>query len=285
MKIIHSVEEMLRVAHTCRAGGKHCSFVPTMGALHEGHMSLLTLARERADLTVMSVFVNPAQFGPKEDFSRYPRPFDADCERAQRAGCDIMFAPAADEMYPLHFQTTVAVGDITTRLCGASRPGHFAGVTTVVCKLFNIVRPDSAVFGAKDAQQVIVIKRMVKDLHIPVEIIVGPIVREQDGLAMSSRNVHLTVEERAAAPIIHQGLEKARLLFDAGERRAAVFHDAIGSLYSGSPLILPEYIEIADPETLKPLTQTGSSALVAVACRMRDSQTRLIDNTVLGEPL
>lgn len=274
---------MINIALTLRAGGKRCALVPTMGALHEGHLSLLKIAQGCADVTVMSVFVNPIQFGPKEDFAQYPRPFERDCALAQAAGCDIVFAPSAKEMYPDHFATTVSVGSITSRLCGASRPDHFAGVTTVVLKLFNIVKPHTAVFGAKDAQQVAVIKRMVDDLHCPVEIVTGPIIREEDGLAMSSRNVYLTTSERLAARSLYRGLKKVEFLYTKGEHNTEILRAAITSICNESSLIVPEYIEIVDRITLMPLGTVTTSALVAVACRMQESATRLIDNTILGE--
>jgi len=276
---------MVTLAHTLKAGGKRSALVPTMGALHDGHLSLLTIAREQSDISVMSIFVNPTQFGPQEDFSKYPRPFERDAALAEAAGCDIIFAPTANEMYPDHFATTVSVADITTRLCGASRPTHFAGVTTVVLKFFNIVKPQIAVFGAKDAQQVVVIKRMVEDLHCPVTIVVGPILRENDGLAMSSRNMYLTTAERTAAPLICKGLSAARERYNNGEHSAEALRAAIVKSFSLSPLIVPEYIEIVDHLTLLPVVQCTNSTLIALACRMQESKTRLIDNTTLGEPL
>jgi pantoate--beta-alanine ligase len=213
VKTVTSIGEMINLAYTYRAGGRILALVPTMGALHRGHLSLLAIARDHADISVMSLFVNPTQFAPNEDYGNYPRPFDADCGKAESAGCDVLFAPSATEMYPSLHRTAVIVSGITERLCGASRPTHFSGVTTVVMKFFNIVNPHLAVFGAKDAQQVTVIKRMVADLNSPVRIVVGPIVREEDGLALSSRNIYLTPGERSAAPLIHRGIGKAEELY------------------------------------------------------------------------
>ncbi|MBN1307240.1 MAG: pantoate--beta-alanine ligase [Chitinispirillaceae bacterium] len=282
MKIVTSVVEMIDLARTCRSGGSILALVPTMGALHRGHLSLLSIAGEHADCTVMSVFVNPTQFGPDEDYLKYPRTFDADCRAAESAGCDILFAPPVEEMYPPGHRTSVSVSGITERLCGASRPTHFRGVTTVVLKLFNIVNPHVAIFGAKDAQQATVIKRMVVDLHCPTRVIVGPIVREDDGLALSSRNGYLTPAERAVAPLIHRGLGNAEALFAGGERHADVLRDAVRNECAQSELIDPEYVEIVDQLTLEPLSLITSSALLAIACRMKESATRLIDNTLLG---
>ena len=285
MKIVTGIDDMIKLSRTFRAAGKKVGLVPTMGALHDGHLSLLSIARQKADCTVLSIFVNPTQFAPGEDFQKYPRPFDEDCRKAQEAGCDVIFAPAAGAMYPEHYSTTVAVDEITGKLCGRSRPTHFQGVTTVVLKLFNIVSPNLAVFGAKDAQQVIVIKRMAADLHCPVQIVAGPIVRERDGLALSSRNVYLSPDERTAAPLLGRGLQSAEALFINGERDTRLLAAAIRAVYEQSPLLQPEYIEIVDLKSLEPLQTVTSSALVAVACRMRNSKTRLIDNIVLGGSL
>jgi len=283
MRIIRSVREMAQLAAQIRIGGKSIALVPTMGALHRGHLSLLATAREHADVTIMSIFVNPAQFGPSEDYSKYPRPFEEDCRKAREANCDLLFAPSAEEMYTEHHRTIVSVSGITERLCGAPRRGHFQGVTTVVLKLFNIVNPDVAVFGAKDAQQVVVLRRMGEDLNCPVRIIEAPIVREPDGLALSSRNVYLTAEERSAALYIGSGLRAAAAACLSGERRAEALAAIVRGELARSPLIEPEYVEIVDQTTLEPVTMVSSAALAAVACRMCQSFTRLIDNTVLRE--
>lgn len=285
MIIVSSIREMVNLAYSYRSVGKRIGLVPTMGALHRGHLSLLSIARAQADITVMSVFVNPTQFGPDEDYLQYPRPFDDDCKKAQTAGCDVVFAPPVEEMYPKQHRTAVTVSGITGRLCGRSRPTHFQGVTTVVLKLFNIVNPHCAVFGAKDAQQVAVIRRMVDDLHCPVEIVAGPIIREDDGLALSSRNIYLTPEERSDAAFISRGLREVEELYAAGERSAARLGEALNTVYAQSPLIVPEYSEIVDRSSLEPIDTIITSALLAVACRMRRSNTRLIDNTILGGTL
>jgi len=282
MKIITSPQEMKNISLTYQKGGQTIGFVPTMGALHKGHLSLLDIAKKQSDVCVMSIFVNPVQFGPKEDFKKYPRPFREDCDKAEAAGCDIVFAPSTEAMYPEHYSTYVTVEGITERLCGASRPGHFRGVTTVVLKLFNIVMPQTAVFGQKDAQQVVVIKRMVHDLDISVRIVVGATVREFDGLAMSSRNVYLTAPERCDAPLICKGLQAAEKAYVEGERNADTLIGLIKNVYSGTGMFSPEYIEIADITTLQPLKVLEKTALIAVACRTKESTTRLIDNIIVG---
>lgn len=285
MDVVTSVSEMRRLAQTLRTNGKRIALVPTMGALHRGHLSLVERAKELADTTVISIFVNPTQFGPNEDFTTYPRPFEDDCRRAEAAGGDVVFAPSAGEMYPPRHATTVTVSGITGQLCGRSRPTHFQGVTTVVMKLLNIVQPHCAVFGAKDAQLVRVIRRMVEDLHLPVDIIVGAIVRETDGLAMSSRNVYLTPEERTDAPLINSGLMAVERAYGAGERSSGVLIENLRQVYAQSSLIEPDYCEIVDLQSLEPVHHITDPVLFAVACRMRMSGTRLIDNTVLGGSL
>lgn len=285
MKIIKSPVEMKNLSHTLLRGGKTIGLVPTMGALHAGHLSLLDIIRKQTDYSVMSIFVNPTQFGPQEDFQRYPRPFEDDCALAQKAGCDIIFAPSKEDMYPQHYYTYISVENITTRLCGLSRPNHFRGVTTVVAKLFNIVSPQVAVFGQKDAQQVVVIKRMVRDLDMAVKIEVAPIIRESDGLAMSSRNRYLTAAERVKVPLIYSGLKKAKELYDAGERNARALVESVKSIYVKTDIFSPEYIELVNTITLTPVERLSEPALLAVACRTQESGTRLIDNIVLGGTL
>ncbi len=276
---------MKKWSQSLRKAGRTIGFIPTMGALHEGHLSLVAQARSQADATVMSIFVNPIQFGPAEDFRRYPRPLEADCAKAAGAGCDVVFVPQKSDMYPERYCTFVTVEDLSGRLCGASRPAHFRGVATVVLKLFNIVTPDIACFGQKDAQQVIVLRRMAEDLNVPVTIKVCPTVREADGLAMSSRNAYLTPAERAAAPVIYKGLQAARALYDKGERKAVRLSQIIEEHYRTAPLIKKEYIEIVDTISLHPLAAVASTALVAAACRTEESKTRLIDTIVLGGSL
>jgi len=285
MKIIKSVAEMKNLSSTIHRSGSSIGLVPTMGALHKGHLSLLERINNCCDYSVMSIFVNPAQFGPKEDFSKYPRPFDIDCEKAQAAGCDAVFAPSDDEMYPKNYSTYVNVENITERLCGASRPGHFRGVTTVVMKLFNIVNPQVAVFGQKDAQQVIVLKRMVHDLNMSINIDVAPIVREDDGLAMSSRNMYLTQEEHRDALMIYKGIKAAQDIYIAGERSSNVLNDAVRNEIMKSELIDIEYVEIFDTVQLQKMEYVLSPALIAAACRTKQSKTRLIDNCVIGGTL
>jgi pantoate--beta-alanine ligase len=256
-----------------------------MGALHAGHLSLARLSKTRCDVTVMSIFVNPIQFGPTEDYQQYPRPFSSDCEKAEATGCDVVFAPEQSDMYPSEYATYVNVERITGSLCGASRPGHFRGVSTVVLKFFNIIQPYVAVFGQKDAQQVVVIKRMVSDLNLQIQIVAAPIIREPDGLAMSSRNIYLTSEERPFAADIYRGLSAASTLFNKGERSARRLKESIAQLLSESALFSTEYIEIVSAVTLQPLDAVKGPALIAVAVRTKLSKTRLIDNIVLGGDL
>jgi pantoate--beta-alanine ligase len=276
---------MKSFSHALLREGKTIGLVPTMGALHEGHLSLAAASRDRMSATVMSIFVNPAQFGPGEDYGKYPRMFEADCAKAQAAGCDAVFAPEAPAMYPQRYRTYVTVEELGGRLCGVSRPTHFRGVATVVLKLFNIVTPHVAFFGAKDAQQVIVIKRMAEDLHCAVTIQACPTLREPDGLAMSSRNAYLTPAERKAAPALYRGLRAARDLYDGGERSAEKLIGTIAAHYGAEPLVNKEYIEIVDTVNLQPQHTITSAALIAVACRTANSGTRLIDNIVVGGSL
>lgn len=271
-----------------RSGRKEqtLGFVPTMGYLHEGHLSLIRRAKAENGLAAVSIFVNPTQFGPGEDFEKYPRDTERDYRLAKEAGADVVFCPEAGEIYAPGFSTEVEVkGGLTQKLCGASRPIHFKGVATVVNILFNIVRPDRAYFGQKDAQQAVVIQKMVRDLHIPVEIVVCPIVREKDGLAMSSRNMYLSPEERKQALSLSRGLAKARGLLASGEEgcdRAERLAEVIGREIRKEPLAKPEYIEILDGGTLEEIerVEPGRKALAAVAVRF--GGTRLIDNTVLS---
>jgi pantoate--beta-alanine ligase len=256
-------------------------FVPTMGALHAGHLALASAARTRARFVVVSIFVNPTQFGPKEDLSRYPRDLDGDVAKLASVGVDLVFAPDPAEIYTAGDQTRVRVGDLAAPLCGAFRPGHFEGVATVVAKLLNIVGPCVALFGKKDYQQLAVVKRMVRDLFLPVEIEGHPIVREADGMAMSSRNAYLSPEQRLHALSLVRGLDAAARLFAAGERRPRelerVAREPIEKVASSM-----DYVEVRDAETLAPFVDTvGDRALLAVACRI--GATRLIDNVVLGE--
>ena len=269
----------MRVAsRAARRGGQRVGLVPTMGALHEGHLSLVRAARAGSDVVAGSIFVNPTQFGPNEDLGKYPRSFDRDCEMLDREGVDFVFAPSVEEMYPAGAVTWVTVEGLSEKLDGKSRPGHFRGVTTVVSKLFHIVEPDRAFFGQKDAAQVAVIQRMVRDLNLPVEIVVCPIVREADGLAMSSRNAYLSAEERKRALVLKRSLLRVRELIDAGEQNPSMLVAAGRDEISKESGVRLDYFEIVDPETLEPVPDTSRGALVAVAAYV--GMTRLIDNMV-----
>ena len=279
MKTLTRVAEMQLAAAGARGMGRRIGFVPTMGALHEGHVSLVRAAKQRADLTVVSIFVNPAQFGPGEDYRSYPRDRAADSALLIREGVDILFAPDAEEIYPPDFQTSVLVERLSEPLCGRFRPGHFRGVATVVLKLFNIVSPDGAFFGRKDAQQSIIIQRLVRDLNLPIEVVVCPIVREPDGLAMSSRNAYLSAEERAAAPVLHRSLERARELLLGGERRAGILIGEMRKLVEAEPRARMDYIEAVDAATLSPLALLSGRVLLALAVWI--GAARLIDNMLI----
>ena len=275
MKIISEPDEMQRTARELRRSGAVIGFVPTMGFLHEGHLSLIEIARRRAGVTAVSIFVNPAQFGPNEDLDAYPRDFQRDEKLCRDAGADFLFYPTPANMYLPEHSIWVDEESLSGVLCGASRPGHFRGVCTVVAKLMNIVLPDFMVLGEKDAQQLRVLRRMVRDLNFPVEIISGATVREADGLAMSSRNKYLSPAERAEAVCLSQALNKAKTLFAAGERRADVLKAEIRAVIE-STSGRPDYIEIMDDETLRAVELIEKPALAALAVRF--SGTRLIDN-------
>jgi pantoate--beta-alanine ligase len=285
MKIVSSVSEMKDLSRAFLKAGRKVALVPTMGALHDGHISLVTLAKKHCDAVVMSVFVNPVQFGPREDFAAYPRPFEEDCTKAEAAGCDAVFAPEKSEMYPAGYSTYLTVEGLFGKLCGANRPGHFRGVATVVMKFFNIVSPNVAVFGQKDALQCIIIKRMVTDLDCPVELVFAPTIREADGLAMSSRNTYLTSAERAGAPMLYKGLAAAAALYDAGERSAAHLRSAAFELYERAAWFSTEYVEIVDIVSVQPLVTIDRACLIAAAVRTKETNTRLIDNIILGGSL
>jgi pantoate--beta-alanine ligase len=280
MRIVRTVKRLRASVAAQRRRGRRIGLVPTMGALHEGHLSLIRLAKRKSDFVVVSIFLNPTQFGPKEDLRRYPRDLKGDAAKCRRAGADLIFAPGVKEVYPEGFSTYVNVEGITQGLCGASRPGHFRGVATVVCKLLSMVRPDLAVFGQKDAQQAAVIKRMVRDLDLAVKIAIGPIVREPDGLAMSSRNACLTPEERKQAAALYRSLKLARRMVRDGERETgAVEREMARLLRREAPLGAIDYIEIVDNETLRPERKVPGKALVALAVKF--PKARLIDNAVL----
>ncbi len=279
IKIVRTVREMQDLSDQFRREGKVIGVVPTMGFLHEGHLSLIRAARERADVVAVSIFVNPAQFGPGEDFEWYPRDFERDERLVRKTGGDVIFNPSADEMYPEEYLTSVHVDTITTVLCGASRPGHFQGVTTVCAKLFHAVKPHFAVFGQKDAQQVAVIRRMVKDLNFDLDIVVCPIVREADGLAMSSRNVYLSPEEREDALSLSQSLRMVEEAIQAGERSSSVLIQTMRDHILSKTRTRIDYVAIVHPETLEPLETITERTLVAIAVFV--GKTRLIDNVLV----
>jgi pantoate--beta-alanine ligase len=270
---------MRSASRAARLAGKRLGFVPTMGALHDGHLSLVRAARAACDTVAASIFVNPTQFGPNEDLATYPRTFERDREWLEREGVEFLFAPAVEEMYPRGAVTWVTVEGLSDKLDGRSRPGHFRGVTTVVAKLFHIVEPDAAFFGQKDAAQVAIIRRMVRDLRLPVEIVVCPIVREADGLAMSSRNAYLDAQQRTQALVLQRSLMRVQQLADAGERDAARLIAAGREEFARESSVRLDYFEIVNPETLDPVGNASGGALVAVAAFV--GTTRLIDNVVI----
>ena len=280
MQVVKTIAE-LRELRRCLTGS--VGFVPTMGYLHEGHLALVKHARAENAIVVVSIFVNPTQFGPSEDLGTYPRDLDRDLKLLEKEKTDIVFVPSEEEMYPPGFSSWVEVEKMTERLEGASRPGHFRGVATVVAKLFNIVQPTKAYFGQKDAQQAIVIKRMVADLNMMVEIVVVPTVRESDGLAMSSRNTYLSPKERQAATVLFRALSLARQLWQGGEKDADKIRYEIKSLIEKEPLAKVDYVSIADAATLEELDMIDRPALASLAVRV--GRTRLIDNILLGRTI
>jgi pantoate--beta-alanine ligase len=278
--VISDITETKTVVAETRAARKTIGLVPTMGALHEGHLSLIRASASECDFTIVSVFVNPTQFGPGEDFEHYPRNLESDAKLAAEAGVDLIFAPPPGAMYPRGYATYVEVERLTEVLCGASRPKHFRGVTTVVTKLFNICKPDVAYFGQKDAQQVAVIKRMTRDLDMDVEIQFLPIVREPDGLAMSSRNKYLSEDERKQATCLYRALKKAKELFASGVVDSGEIINEMTIVVEAEPGAIIDYISIVDADELGPVKQVTGPALVALAVFF--GETRLIDNTILG---
>jgi pantoate--beta-alanine ligase len=283
MNVINSIAQMQSFSESMRRQGKRISFVPTMGYFHEGHLELMRQARKFADCLIVSIYVNPTQFGPKEDLSKYPRDFDRDSQMAQSVDVDIIFYPSDMEMYPEAYQTYVNVEKVTRNLCGLTRPGHFLGVTTVCCKLFNVVKPHVSVFGKKDYQQFVTIKRMVADLNIDLEIVGLPTVREADGLAMSSRNAYLKEDERLSALALVKSLKLARKLYDAGERKASLIISEATELIKNVPYTDVEYIKICDTSTLDDVDEITGETVMALAVKV--GTTRLIDNYVFGEKL
>ncbi len=280
MLVLKSIEAMQQHALNLRRAGRKIGLVPTMGYLHAGHMSLVALAHKHADFVILSIFVNPIQFLPGEDLASYPRDFDRDSDLCERAGVDILFCPEPAGMYAADHSVFVDETSLSNVLCGASRPGHFRGVNTVVTKLFNLTLPDVAVFGQKDAQQCRVIQRMVRDMNIPVELVFAPIVREPDGLAMSSRNKYLSVQDRQRALCLRRSLDAAEALFQQGERAVAILRKAVCEVIESVPEATMDYVAFVDNETLMPIKEIQSPVLLALAVRI--GGTRLIDNTILG---
>jgi len=281
MQIITNISDMQRASEQLRLQGKKIGVVPTMGYLHEGHLSLIRIAREHSDVVITTIFVNPTQFAPNEDFNKYPRDFERDKQLAESAGSDIIFYPDTKDMYPDGYLTYVEVEKITQVLEGAFRPTHFRGVTTVVAKLFNITKPHVAVFGQKDAQQALVIKQMVRDLNFDIQIIVAPIVREADGLAMSSRNVYLSEDERREAAVLSESLRLAERMIQSGERDAERIVAEMTSLIHTRKTAKIDYVAVADAENLENISTVEKNRRVLIALAVRFGTTRLIDNTIV----
>ncbi|MRR34931.1 pantoate--beta-alanine ligase [bacterium] len=279
MEIITDIVTMKDYVRAVKAKGETLCLVPTMGYLHEGHLDLMRMGRPMADHLVISIFVNPTQFGAGEDLDKYPRDLPRDSQMAESVGVECIFHPGAAAMYPEGYATYVNVEGITETLCGASRPGHFRGVTTVVAKLFNIIEPDISIFGEKDYQQLAVIKRMVLDLNMNVKVLSHPTVREEDGIAMSSRNKYLSPDERRNAQILSRSLKHAQERLSQGERQASIIRSEVQGMISGTPGCMVDYIEIVDPDSLKPVGLITDRAVMAMAVRV--GKTRLIDNLTL----
>lgn len=279
MLIYHTIADIREFVRQARTNGHSIGLVPTMGYLHEGHLELMRRAKDQCDIVIVSIFVNPTQFGPGEDLASYPRDLDRDAGMAERVGVDAIFNPGAEEIYPSGYCTYIDVERITERLCGVSRPGHFRGVATVVAKLFNIVKPDYAYFGQKDAQQVLVIKRMAADLNMEVEVVTVPTVREQDGLAMSSRNIYLDPEQRQAALSLSRSLNRAAEEVRAGERNAEKIRQLVINMIKSEPIAEIDYVELYSHPDLEPVDVINGPALLALAVKM--GRARLIDNIIL----
>jgi pantoate--beta-alanine ligase len=279
MRILTTIAETQSACAQVRDDGWVLGLVPTMGALHAGHISLVHAAREVCDAVAVSIFVNPTQFGPNEDFAKYPRTFERDCALLEAEGVDLLFAPGVEEMYPAGVSTFVNVEGVSERLDGASRPGHFRGVTTVVSKLFHIVGPQKAFFGQKDAAQVAVLRKMVRDLNFPLEMVICPIVREPDGLAMSSRNRYLAEKERRQALVLRRSLRQVEKLAAAGEKSSQKLIDAAREVLASESEVRIDYVSVVNPDTLEDVADTGSGALAAVAAFV--GTTRLIDNVLI----
>ena len=279
MLTAETIAEARRAVRTARGQGRRVGLVPTMGALHEGHLSLMAAARAECEFVAVSIFVNPLQFGPNEDYQRYPRPIERDLAACREAGVDLVFAPSAGEMYRQERLTSVVVRGMTEGLCGRQRPGHFEGVTTVVAKLFNILDPDAAYFGEKDAQQALVLRKMVVDLDFPIAMRFCPTVREADGLALSSRNAYLSADERERALCLSRGLEAGRRMIAEGRTEAAAIAAAMRRIIEAAEPEKIDYIEIVDPHTLGPVARVAGPVLMATAVRI--GRTRLIDNILV----
>ncbi|MBN8725201.1 MAG: pantoate--beta-alanine ligase [Acidobacteria bacterium] len=282
MEIINRIPRMRSVTQKIRRDGRKIGFVPTMGALHEGHLSLIRRARAMSDIVVVSIFVNPIQFGRGEDFDAYPRDLARDAELVSTRGVDYLFAPNIDEVYPEDFSTYVIVEDLGDKLCGLSRPGHFRGVSTIVLKLFNVVRPQFSFFGQKDAQQAAILKRMVRDLCVDTEVVICPIVREPDGLAMSSRNAYLNTEERKAALVLSLALQQAKKLYQGGEQDAGKIISAMRQTIENEPFARIDYVSIVDNESLESLDIIDEKKAVLIALAVFINRVRLIDNITLN---
>jgi len=280
LKKIHKIKDIKREIHYWKKRGKKIGFVPTMGAIHDGHLSLIKKCVRENDISVVSIFVNPTQFGEGEDYNNYPRDLEKDKQQLQKEGVDYIFNPPEEEIYPKNFRTYVIVKELSNIMCGLTRQSHFQGVTTIVIKLFNIINPDSAYFGQKDAQQAIIIKQMIKDLNLNINLRVCPIIREKDGLAMSSRNKYLDKKQRNQAISLNKSLQLAGKLFNKGHRKVNFIKEKMFNLLYNFPLIKVDYIEIVDINSLKPLDIIKEQALVAVAAYL--GKARLIDNKILG---
>lgn len=280
MQTVSSIEALRKIIKSKKSEGKSIGFVPTMGYLHKGHLSLIKRAKEENDFVVISIFVNPTQFEANEDLNIYPRDLERDIELSRKNKVDLIFHPRVETMYPERSKTTINVTDITEKLCGASRPGHFQGVTTIVTKLFNIISPHRAYFGEKDAQQLAVIQKMVEDLNIDIEIVPCPIVREKDGLAMSSRNVNLTYEDRKAALVLYKSLITAKDIIEQGEKEIDTIYKTIKSIIESEKKVDIDYIEIIDFPTLKTIQKIEDKVLIALAAKV--GKVRLIDNIIIG---
>ncbi len=280
MQVIRNIKEMQKISDQLKQEGKRIGFVPTMGYLHDGHLSLVKKVKDSCDIVVVSIFVNPTQFGPGEDFKRYPRDEEGDRAKLEKEDVDFLFIPEAPEMYPSRYQTYIEVTEVSKGLCGDFRPGHFKGVATVVAKLFNIVKPGVAIFGEKDYQQLLVIKRMVEDLNFDIKIIPGVLIREEDGIAMSSRNTYLSPEARQRALILNRSLLKGKDLFQRGERRASILLKAVKESIKSMDGVTLQYVEVRDAETLEKIESVNRPAVIALAAIV--GSVRLIDNIIIG---